>query len=94
MELVACPLCRCILPNSTTQAQYLSHIQVRFYLSTIYILKARLQAKHKDAGEVDVRSALLELAQSKKPKARLLSFPQQTTCKHKVVGVSAPVSHD
>ena len=62
-ELMACHLCKCMLPTFITQLQYLKHVQVS--LSTLIVMKASHKVKHNDLSEADVRKAFLYLEKSR-----------------------------
>ena len=63
-ELMACYLCKCMLPTSITHLQYLKHVQVSF--PTLLLMEASPnQVKHNESPESDVRKAFLHLEQSK-----------------------------
>ena len=79
-ELMRCHLCKCMLPTSISQKQYLHHVQVAYYCD--FFPKDKIifatsmstflhQVKHKEASRVEVENALAHLQKSRKSNPHL-----------------------
>ena len=80
-ELMRCHLCKCMLPTSISQKQYLHHVQVAYYceflpqarnyLRHVHVNFFLHQVKHKEASRVEVENALAQLQKSRKSNPNL-----------------------
>ena len=82
-ELMRCHLCKCMLPTSISQKQFLHHVQVVYYCDFFpqaqnYLCHVQVhvtfflhQVKHKETSRVEVENALAHLEKSRKSNPHL-----------------------
>ena len=81
-ELMRCHLCKCMLPTSISQKQYLHHVQVACYCDFFpqaqnYLLHVQVhvtffhKVKNKEMSRVEVEIALAHLQKSRKSNPHL-----------------------
>ena len=82
-ELMRCHLCKCMLPTSISQKQFLHHVQVAYYSDFFpqaqnYLCHVQVhvtfflhQVKHKETSRVEVENALAHLEKSRKSNPHL-----------------------